>query len=95
MNYAERCWAHSMALKEDVDNPRSKFYAAKRLAKAAKWAQLLETLCNATTDERTKIEAVSYHDWLVGNIMLDKGDYAGAVQKLTRSMYVILFRGLT
>jgi hypothetical protein len=75
-----------MALKENVDNPRSKFYAAHKLAKAAKWAGHLEHLCNCTADERTKIEAGSYHDWLLGNILLDKGDYAGAVQKLTRAM---------
>lgn len=79
-----------MSLKEDVDNPRSKFYAAKKLKKAAKWAKHLEFLCNSTADERTKIEAESYHDWFIGNIMLDKGDYTGAVQKLTRAMYVLL-----
>lgn len=75
-----------MSLKEDVDNPRSKFYAAKKLIKAAKWAKHLNLLCASTSDERTKIEAESYYDWLSGNILLDKGDYAGAVQKLTRAM---------
>jgi len=88
LNYIERCWALSMSLKEDVDNPRSKFYASRKLAKAAKWSNHLVTLCNATADERTKVEAESYCGWLTGNIMLDRGDYRGAIQKLTPAMTV-------
>lgn len=38
---AERCWSHAMQLKEEAENPRSKFHAKRRLAKGALHAKKL------------------------------------------------------
>jgi len=54
---AERAWATGMELKNDSDNARTRFHAARRYGKAAKWGHLLVKLCNTTCDKRTKLEA--------------------------------------
>ena len=50
-----------MQLKQDMEiqtkNTRLRHHLVRRLAKASKWAGLLEKLCVATADERTALEA--------------------------------------
>lgn len=55
---AERAWAYSMQLRSELTlQPEKRPHFVRKLAKAAKWASVLVTLCEATTDERTQLEA--------------------------------------
>lgn len=83
---AERAWAHAMALKESTE-PRAKFHSNRRLGKAAKWSLHLLNLCNAKADERTKLEAESYHALFVGNILVEKENWKSAHEYLMKAKY--------
>lgn len=93
--FSERAWAESMSLKEiDNDvNPRAKFHARRRLAKAAKWAAHLVSLCNAKATQRTVLEAESYHAWLWGNVLLEDEQWANALEFLVKAKTVYVELG--
>jgi signal recognition particle subunit SRP68 len=61
---------------------RDRNHFMRRLAKAAKWAAQLETLCAATGDERTALEASAYASWMGGNVLLEKEEWASALERL-------------
>ena len=55
---AERAWGYAMQLKDELsNNSRARVHMLKRLKKAYKASQLLETLCNAKADKKTILEA--------------------------------------
>lgn len=55
---SERCWSHAMELKLYANSePRKKFHMVRKLSKAAKYAEELNSLCNLENiDARTKLE---------------------------------------
>lgn len=56
---AERCWSAAMELKLYANTePRKKFHMVRKLAKAAKYADELNSLCGMErVDARTKLES--------------------------------------
>jgi len=72
---AERAWSFAMQLKEEApENPRAKFRMRNRLKRAVAYTSELVTLCEATADNRTKLEAEAYHNWMTGNLYLELGE---------------------
>eukprot|EP01105_Mastigella_eilhardi_P017742 TRINITY_DN4091_c0_g1_i1.p1 TRINITY_DN4091_c0_g1~~TRINITY_DN4091_c0_g1_i1.p1 ORF type:complete len:483 (-),score=149.29 TRINITY_DN4091_c0_g1_i1:1148-2596(-) len=70
---AERAWTMWMALKheETPPQPRVRIHMIHRLKKAVKWAAQLDTLCKATANSRTSLEATAYRTWMEGNLQLE------------------------
>ncbi len=78
---AERAWAYSMQLKQEVNSDaRKKFHLVNRLRKAVKYANQLELLSQSSQcDARTKLEAQGY-----ASIM--NGQFNFEVQKWNESL---------
>ncbi|PAA62911.1 hypothetical protein BOX15_Mlig014271g1 [Macrostomum lignano] len=78
---AERLWAYAMQLKSEANtDQRKKFSQFSKLKKAARHANLLETLCAAKADAKTKLEAQAYLAAMQGTLLfeLEKWPEAGA-----------------
>lgn len=82
----ERAWGYAMQLRADeknedygadeaLANSRIKFHLSGRLAKAAVWSKQLLTLCSATCDTRTCLEAEAYAGYMAGNVALYREEW--------------------
>ncbi|CAM6094524.1 unnamed protein product [Calypogeia fissa] len=86
---AERAWSYAMEIKEG-GNTRQQSHLIRRLGKAAKWANLLNRLCNEKADSRTALEAFAYAEHMRGNLLIEReNDWETAVKKLksARAVY--------
>ena len=99
---AERAWSHSRHLKNEMkqfsDNSRIKFHQLNRLKKAVKWSKLLLDFCNLySDDQRTILEAEAYYSYLLGLLLLEKGEWAESLKlfKQSQTVYDQLYKVLT
>lgn len=84
---AERAWSYAVQLKADnaaasALNPQWRHHSIKRLAKAVKWAQKLESVCKVHADQRTQLEAEAYASFLEGLWLLEKEEWSESLTKL-------------
>ncbi|XP_057311707.1 signal recognition particle subunit SRP68-like [Hydractinia symbiolongicarpus] len=88
---AERCWSAAMELKLYANTePRKKFHMVRKLAKAAKYADELNSLCGMEkVDARTKLESQAYSYWMTANMKFEVQDWQTAIDLYTqaRSIY--------
>jgi len=88
---AERCWSSAMELKLRANTePRKKFHMIRKLAKASKYADDLNKLCEMErVDARTKLEAQAYSYWMTANLKFEVQDWQTAITLYTsaRSIY--------
>eukprot|EP00823_Brevimastigomonas_motovehiculus_P001122 TRINITY_DN11655_c0_g1_i1.p1 TRINITY_DN11655_c0_g1~~TRINITY_DN11655_c0_g1_i1.p1 ORF type:complete len:497 (-),score=168.96 TRINITY_DN11655_c0_g1_i1:86-1576(-) len=92
---AERAWAYAMQLKNEIndninaDNTKQmKHHLLERLRKAAVYAKELDTLCAATADQHTQIEASAYRVWMESNVDFEENKYVDALQKIAQTKII-------
>lgn len=78
---AERAWAYAMDVKrEQKSGPaRSRRTVVARLSKAVGHAKELRTLCAATADAETCLEAEAYARWMAATLALEKEEWTPAL----------------
>uniref|UniRef100_A0A7S4R7J3 Signal recognition particle subunit SRP68 n=1 Tax=Alexandrium monilatum TaxID=311494 RepID=A0A7S4R7J3_9DINO len=84
---AERAWSYAVQLKADnaaasALNPRWRRHSINRLAKAVKWAQMLESVCKVHCDQRSQLEAEAYCAFMEGTHFLEKEQWSESLTKL-------------
>lgn len=92
---AERAWAFAMHLKRAcAGEARPRHHMLARLAKAARWANELQSLCAERGDQRTSLEAEAYAAWISANHMIERESWAPALRCIfrARTIYVELSR---
>ena len=75
---AERAWAYSNELKEQLNNTREsriQYHLLSRIRKACKWSSLLLTLCRSLADDRTTLQSDAYHSYMQGTERMESGDW--------------------
>eukprot|EP00244_Chara_vulgaris_P012339 TRINITY_DN6437_c2_g1_i2.p1 TRINITY_DN6437_c2_g1~~TRINITY_DN6437_c2_g1_i2.p1 ORF type:complete len:566 (-),score=137.77 TRINITY_DN6437_c2_g1_i2:58-1656(-) len=80
-----------MELKQLPGGPssRQRFHLIRRLTKAARWGDILASLCAEKADSRTALEAEAYASWMWGNVKLEReDDWEGALVKFLRARTV-------
>ncbi|XP_077979719.1 signal recognition particle subunit SRP68-like [Glandiceps talaboti] len=79
---AERAWSYAMQLKQEANTePRKKFHLMRRLRKAVKYTEDLETLCSSVKcDARSKLEAQAYKAWMKGSLHFESGEWEKAIE---------------
>lgn len=84
---AERCWSYAMELKLFANTePRKKFHMIRKLAKASKYADDLNKMCELErVDARTKLEAQAYKYWMTANFKFEVQDWRSAIDLYTQS----------
>lgn len=84
---AERAWSYAMQLKRENTGgePRPRYHAAQRLAKAAKWSATLADLCVVRGDKRTALEADAYRGFMHGNLHLEHEQWEPALEQLKQT----------
>lgn len=76
---AERLWSYSMQLKAEANtDQRKRFSQFSKLKKAVKHAALLESLCAAKGDAKTKLEAQAYLAAMQGTLLFELEKWADA-----------------
>jgi signal recognition particle subunit SRP68 len=88
---AERAWAYSMQLKQEMNSePRKKFHLLNRLRKAIKYAKELEKLSQLSKcDARAKLEAQGFSSVLSGQFFFEKQEWDKALNyfSLAKKIY--------
>lgn len=76
MYLAERAWSYATELKQSSGNANSRrrTHLIRRLAKAARWADLFSQLCSSKADDRTALEAAAYSAYMTGSLLLERED---------------------
>jgi len=96
---AERAWAYSMQLKQEVNtDSRKKFHLLNRLRKAVKYANLLEVLSQSNRcDARTKLEAQGYASSMNGqfNFEIQKWNESLNYFNVAKKIYANLSEALS
>jgi len=95
---AERCWAHAEERKQNAEATQKtsatmKHHCARRLNRAAQWAQKLSALTKKVGDARTSLEAEAYASYMKGNLLVHlRGKWKPALLNLMRSK--VIYEGL-
>lgn len=84
--YAERAWAYALDLKSEVENPRAKYHSQSKFVKAHQYTEQLKEMCNSCADEKTKIQADTYCEWMKANLAYEKNQWAKAFFHYNRSL---------
>lgn len=82
---SERAWAYAMELKESIEEPRKRFHYHRKLAKAVKYSEQLQALCNAKGDSRTVLEAEAYAAGLRALWMQEESKFDRALVHFSRA----------
>lgn len=91
---AERAWSYGVQLKSDNAtaaqiNLQWRQHSIRRLAKALKWAQFLESVCKIHGDQRTQLEAEAYTALMSGTLLLEKEEFKEALAEFMRCRKVL------
>lgn len=95
---AERAWAYAMQLKQEANTEqRKKFHLIRRLKKAVKSAQVLESFCNdepTRCDARTKLESQAYAAYFNGLFYFETEEWQKAAEffKKAQTIYQKIFQ---
>lgn len=89
---AERAWSYAMQLKQETsDQPRRRFHLIRRLKKAAEHAQRFEKICHDSESpctDRTKLEATAYAAYITGLYQVERENWAGAKDNLSKALSI-------
>lgn len=96
---AERAWSYGVQLKADNAaaasmNPRMRYHGIMRFARAARWAQFLESVCKVHADQRAQMEAEAYTAFMEGVWKIEREEWSEALEKVTRCKKVCEYLGL-
>ena len=91
---AERAWVHAMELKSAASNAESNIstlehHSARRFAKAAKWAALLNDTASRCADSETMEECRAYYDLMVAESLIEAARYQDASAPLVAARSII------
>ncbi|KAI6190374.1 hypothetical protein M3Y97_00110900 [Aphelenchoides bicaudatus] len=86
----EHCWARGMEFKfasEDEHHTRQKFHARRRLGKAMKHAEQLDSIAKTLPriDSLTKLEAQAYFNYISAAFYLEKKEWQAALDNYRQS----------
>lgn len=85
--YAERAWSYALDLKsERENNSRAKYHSQSKFVKALQYSEQLYEMCNACADEKTKIQAKTYCEWMKANLSYEKDQWPKAFYHYNRSL---------
>ncbi|KAF2073422.1 hypothetical protein CYY_005270 [Polysphondylium violaceum] len=85
---AERAWAYAMDLKREFEqggDSRLNFHIIRRLDKASKHADQLESYCKQVADNLTIIESQAYAAWMKSSFLIVKKQWNEALEAITIS----------
>ncbi|KAI8909475.1 hypothetical protein DFJ77DRAFT_124444 [Powellomyces hirtus] len=95
---AERNWAYSMELRQEVrDEPRKRPHLVKRLKRAVQTAQQLQKVCNVCGDARTMFDVKAYTAQMTGYLLFEQQKWEAAWDQMAvaRTIYVQLSKSGT
>jgi len=79
---AERSWSHAMQLRQLASvnaSGKARRHLKKRLVKAVRWSEQLESVANSVADVKTSLEAQAYKSTMAGNFALEQKDWPRAL----------------
>lgn len=96
---AERCWAYAAERKQNAEATQKtsatmKHHCARKLKRAAQWAQKLSELTKKLGNARTTLEAEAYASYMQGNFLVHLRDnWKQALLNLKRAK--VIYEGLS
>jgi hypothetical protein len=95
---AERAWAYSMELKQQVDEViatgegtvRPHHHRMRRLRKACEWAELLRKLAEARGDARTSLEAEAYASTMQSRLLAEEREWVETLVQLAAARAALM-----
>lgn len=88
---AERAWSHAMQLRQHLSLKASGFarhHLVKRLKKAVKWAEKLESAVTHVGDVKSTLQAQGYKAAMAGNLSLEMQNWQEAMTHLSTALAV-------
>ncbi|KAL4429755.1 hypothetical protein ABPG74_004392 [Tetrahymena malaccensis] len=91
----ENNWAYAMDLKQIMQDSkdgaaRKQHHVNKKMAKALKWAQLLNNICRERTDERSYQESEAYLNFIKGIYHHERHQWEDALESYIKSRSIYL-----